>query len=116
MDQMKRRVAPEFLNRIDEVVMFLPLTKDEIAQIVQLQLKLLKKKLLVQDVHIDFDENVTDFLANKSYIPEFGARPVKRVIDEFIVDALGMSLLSGGINKASFINVHCNNDRIVFTN
>lgn len=116
MDQMKRRVAPEFLNRIDEVVMFLPLTKDEIAQIVQLQLKLLKKRLLVQDVHIDFDENVTDFLANKSYIPEFGARPVKRVIDEFIVDALGMSLLSGGINKASFINVHCNNDRIVFTN
>lgn len=116
MDQMKRRVAPEFLNRIDEVVMFLPLTKDEIAQIVKLQLKLLKKRLLVQDVQIDFDENVTDFLTDKGYIPEFGARPVKRVIDEFIVDALGMSLLNGEINKTSVIYVHCNNDRIVFTN
>ena len=94
----------------------MPLTKDEIAQIVQLQLKLLKKRLLDQDIQIDFDENVTNFLTNKSYIPEFGARPVKRVIDELIVDALGMFLLNGGINKTSLIYIRYNNDSIEFSN
>lgn len=79
MEQMKHRVAPEFINRIDEIVMFLPLTRNEINQIVTLQLSSLKKKLSHQDIQIDFNQAVLDFLTEKSYIPEFGARPVKRV-------------------------------------
>ena len=105
VEQMKRRVAPEFLNRIDEIVMFLPLTRDEIGQIVTLQLSSLKKKLSARDIQIDFNQGVVDFLTEKSYIPEFGARPVKRAIDDNIINPLSLELLSGNIDKTKPINV-----------
>ena len=105
MEQMKRRVAPEFLNRIDEIVMFLPLTRDEIGQIVTLQLSSLKKKLSARDIQIDFNQGVVDFLTEKSYIPEFGARPVKRAIDDNIINPLSLELLSGNIDKTKPIKV-----------
>ena len=116
MGQMKRRVAPEFLNRIDEIVMFLPLTRDEIGQIVALQLSSLKKKLSARDLQIDFNQGVVDFLTEKSYIPEFGARPVKRAIDDNIINPLSLELLSGNIDKTKPIKVIGDNQELRFEN
>lgn len=116
MEQMKRRVAPEFLNRIDEIVMFLPLTRDEIGQIVILQLSSLKKKLSVRDIQIDFNQGVVEFLTEKSYIPEFGARPVKRAIDDNIINPLSLELLSGNIDKTKPIKVIGDNQELRFEN
>ena len=113
---MKRRVAPEFLNRIDEIVMFLPLTRDEIGQIVTLQLSSLKKKLSARDIQIDFNQGVVDFLTEKSYIPEFGARPVKRAIDDNIINPLSLELLSGNIDKTKPIKVIGDNQELRFEN
>ena len=116
MEQMKSRVAPEFINRIDEIVMFLPLSRDEIGQIVALQLSSFRKKLASRDIQIEFAPEVVDFIAEKSYIPEFGARPVKRAIDDWVINPLSMQLLSGSIDKSSPINVTCDGVELAFKN
>lgn len=116
MAQMKARVAPEFVNRIDEIVMFLPLTRDEISQIVRLQLNSLVKRLANRGLSFVFDDSVVSFLAEKSYIPEFGARPVKRAMDEYVVNALSVKLLTGSVYKANPIHACAVGDIIEFTN
>ena len=116
MEQMKQRVAPEFINRIDEIVMFLPLTRDEIGQVVDLQLAAFKKKLVPKDIIIDFDPSAREFLVEKSYVPEFGARPVKRAIDEYVVNAMSMKLLNGDIVKDRPIAVSVNQGEMLFVN
>ena len=116
MAQMKARVAPEFVNRIDEIVMFLPLTRDEISQIVRLQLTSLAKRLANRGLSFLFNDSVVSFLAEKSYIPEFGARPVKRAIDEYVVNALSVKLLTGSVDKAKSICASAVGGMIEFAN
>ena len=113
---MKHRVAPEFINRIDEIVMFLPLTREEISQVVDLQLNAFKKKVLARDIQIEFAPNVNNFLTDKSYIPEFGARPVKRAVDEYVINALSLQMLSGGVDKAKPIICTCDGCALIFSN
>ncbi len=105
MEELKHRVAPEFLNRIDEVVMFQPLTRENIRQIVCLQLKSLTKKLRRNDIEITFTDSAIDYLADRGYNPEFGARPVKRTINECVMNELSMKLLSGELTKERLIEV-----------
>lgn len=116
IEQLKRRVAPEFINRIDEIVMFLPLTREEIAQVVRLQLGSFRKKLDKREIGISFDEQAIELLAEKSYIPEYGARPVKRAIDEYVVNPLSVQLLDGGLDKSKPIVVTCTNGELRFAN
>lgn len=97
--QLRERVAPEFLNRIDEVVMFLPLTRDEIRLIVELQIQKFKEKVTQRGVQVVFEGDAIDFLVEKSFIPEYGARPVKRAIDEYVVNPLSIAMLDGSIGK-----------------
>ena len=113
---MKHRVAPEFINRIDEIIMFLPLTHDEIRQIVSLQLESFKRKLEKREIQIEFSSDVREFLTGKSYIPEFGARPVKRAIDEHVINMLSLQLLDGSITKARPIIVTCDMTGLKFSN
>ncbi|HCE54827.1 MAG TPA: type VI secretion system ATPase TssH, partial [Lutibacter sp.] len=113
---LKETIRPEFLNRIDEIIMFTPLNAAEIRQIVKIQLDLLAKMLLTKDIHIDFSEDVIETLANKGFDPQFGARPVKRVIQKEVLNELSKEILAGRITSDSHILLDAFDDKIVFRN
>lgn len=98
MDNLRRTLKPEFLNRVDEVVMFNPLGKGNIRDIVRIHLKDLQKTLAERGVQIDFTDHALDFLAKEGFDPQFGARPLKRVIQKSIINELAKKLLAGNIN------------------
>ncbi|MEP3998930.1 MAG: AAA family ATPase, partial [Ekhidna sp.] len=100
---LKKTVRPEFINRIDDIVMFTPLTKDNIKEIVRLQLEHLKKMLDKQQITLDATEEAIDYLADKGFDPQFGARPVKRTIQKEVLNNMSKSLLSGEIKSDSIV-------------
>ena len=113
---LRQTVRPEFLNRIDEIIMFTPLNKKEIHQIVKLQLNNLAAMLKDKNIAIDFTKDVIEALAEKGYDPQFGARPVKRVIQKEVLNELSKELLSGKITSSSNILLDAFDDKIVFRN
>jgi len=113
---LKQTVRPEFLNRIDDIVMFTPLTKLDIKKIVGLQLKGIKKMLLKQNITLDATEEAIDYLSEKGYDPQFGARPVKRVIQREVLNKLSKEILSGSVTIDSIILLDSFNDELVFRN
>ena len=116
LQELKRRVRPEFLNRIDEIVMFEPLTKEHVKDIVKIQLNNVKKMLKEQNVDLEFTDKLVDYLAEKGFDPEFGARPVKRVIQRDILNELSKKILAGEIRSDSTIVVDVENGKVVFRN
>lgn len=104
-EYLKDHLRPEFLNRIDEQIMFLPLNKTEIKKIAGLLLKKLRKNLADQEVHIEFSESAMDLIAELGYEPEFGARPLKRVIQKEIINELSKAVLSGNFGPGDTIYV-----------
>ena len=114
--KLKQRVPPEFINRIDDIIMFLPLTQEDIIKIVDIQLKALINKLAKNDLEIEVDESAVRFLAQKGFKPEYGGRPVKRAIKDYIVDPLSLALLRQEVNKDSPICFSAVNDEIVLRN
>lgn len=113
---LKQTVRPEFLNRIDDIIMFTPLSKQNIFEIVGLQLKGLTKMLASQGITFDATDEATTYLAEKGYNPEYGARPVKRVIQKEVLNELSKELLSGRITTDSIILLDSFNDKLVFRN
>ena len=113
---LKQSVRPEFLNRIDDVIMFTPLKQSDIFQIVKLQISLLKKMIGKQDITLDATDEAITYLAKKGYQPEFGARPVKRVIQKEIINQLSKEILSGAITTDSIILIDAFDDKLVFRN
>ncbi len=113
---LKQSVRPEFLNRIDDIIMFTPLTKDNIVEIVGLQIKGLKKMLLKQGITFDATDEAIHYLAEKGYNPEYGARPVKRVIQKEVLNELSKELLSGKISTDSIILLDAFDEKLVFRN
>lgn len=111
MEQLKKSVRPEFLNRIDDIILFAPLMRSEIKEIVRLQLKGLEKMLLKNNIRIGFTEEVVEQLSDEGYDPQFGARPLKRVIQKDIVNELSKKLLAGAINSDDDILVTTNGKR-----
>ncbi len=102
-DLLKKTIRPEFLNRIDEVLMFSPLAKKEIRQIVQIQLKQLKQILIKKDITLDATEQALDWIAEKGYEPQFGARPLKRVIQTKVLNELSKEIIEGKIKEGSVV-------------
>ncbi len=113
---LKQTVRPEFLNRIDDIIMFTPLSKYDITKIVSLQLNGVKKMLLKQGITMDATEEAIKYLAEKGYDPQFGARPVKRVIQKEVLNTLSKEILSGTINTESIILLDSFNNELVFRN
>ena len=101
MNMLKKTIRPEFLNRIDETIMFLPLTEKEIKQIVVLQIKSVQKMLSGNGVELVLTDAAIDFLANAGYDPEFGARPVKRAIQHYLLNDLSKKLLSQEVDRTN---------------
>ena len=113
---LRQTIRPEFINRIDEIIMFTPLNKEEIKQIVKIQLNGLIKMLSEQDIKIEYTEDLIEALAEKGYDPQFGARPVKRVIQKEVLNELSKEILSGRITSTSHILLDAFDDKIVFRN
>ena len=99
LDLLKQTIRPEFLNRIDEVIMFQPLLLKDIKEIIRIQLTDLKSQLAKSGVLLEFTEYALDYLAENGFDPQFGARPLKRLIQKQIVNQLSKKLLSGTIDK-----------------
>lgn len=116
MDMLKVTIRPEFLNRIDEIVMFTPLNKEEIGNIVDLHVAKIKKMLADVDVNIELTPKAKEFITTEGYDPEFGARPVKRVLQRYLLNELSKKLLAGSVNKEKPIIVDANDDGLVFDN
>jgi ATP-dependent Clp protease ATP-binding subunit ClpB len=113
---LKQSVRPEFLNRIDDTIMFTPLTKANIKEIVGLQLKGVQKMIAKQGITFDATPEAIDYLAVKGYNPEYGARPVKRVIQKEVLNALSKEILSGKVTTDSIILLDAFDDKLVFRN
>jgi ATP-dependent Clp protease ATP-binding subunit ClpB len=116
MGLLRQNIRPEFLNRIDDIIMFTPLNKENIKEIVRLQLEQLKKLVGKQHITIDATEEAIQFLAEKGYNPQYGARPIKRTIQKEVLNNLSKELLSGTIKADSVILIDCFDDALVFRN
>ena len=111
---LKNTIRPEFLNRIDETIIFSPLTREEIGEVVKIQMAGVNKALKDQGLEIVLDEDVLDWISELGYDPEFGARPVKRVIQKEILNKLATDLISGKVGKKPQIHAHMQRSEIVF--
>jgi len=116
MDMLKKTIRPEFLNRIDETIMFLPLNENQIKQIVMLQIKQVQKMVAENGMNLQLTDNAIGFLAEKGYNPEFGARPAKRAIQRYLLNDLSKKILAQEIDQAKPIIIDQENDHLVFKN
>ncbi len=116
MEMLKKTIRPEFLNRIDETIMFLPLTKNEISQVVMLQMNAVKKMLESQGFTLDVTPSAIEYLADAGYDPEFGARPVKRAIQHLVLNELSKKILSEQVSREQSVVVDANSEGLLFRN
>ncbi len=116
LEMLKKTIRPEFLNRIDEIIMFTPLNRAEIKRIVELQINSAKKLLENNGIELSITDKALNLLADEGYDPEFGARPVKRVIQREILNQLSKDILSGNVDKDKSITIDANGSQFVFKN
>jgi ATP-dependent Clp protease ATP-binding subunit ClpB len=115
-DLLKKSIPPEFLNRIDDVIMFTPLTKIEITEIVRLQFNRIAAMLRENEIEVTISEDAIQWIADKGYDPQYGARPIKRLLEKNIVSELSKAILDGSVTKESSIRIECKNDALAFAN
>lgn len=116
LELLKKTIRPEFLNRIDDIIMFTPLNEEEIRKIVTVQLNSVKKMLAQNGIALEFTDAALTFISDKGFDPQFGARPVKRVIQKYVLNELSKELLGGKINKDRPITIDSNGAGLVFKN
>ena len=116
MEMLKKTIRPEFLNRIDETIMFLPLTKEEIAEVVTLQMNAVKKMLEPQGFTLNVTPAAINFLADEGFDPEFGARPVKRAIQRCVLNDLSKKILSDEVSREKPITIDADSEGLMFRN
>ena len=116
MNRLRTTIRPEFLNRIDEIVMFRPLMKQQIRDIVELQLRDLKQLLAQKEILLEVTDNALDYLGEEGFDPQFGARPLKRVVQKEIVNQLSKKILAGEVEKRGTIRIDSFGDGLVFIN
>ncbi|MDE6306590.1 MAG: type VI secretion system ATPase TssH, partial [Muribaculaceae bacterium] len=116
LDMLKQTIRPEFLNRIDEIIMFTPLNEREIEEIVGLQVNAIRKMLAVNGIALEVTPKALHFLAEEGYDPEFGARPVKRAIHRLVLNQLSKDILAQKVDKERPIIIDVKDDQLVFNN
>ena len=112
---LRQTFRPEFLNRIDEIVMFQQLGKEHIASIIKLQLERVQSRLADRKITLDFDQSAMDFLCDKGYDPTMGARPVKRAIQNYVENTLARELLSGTVKDGETVKVRSEGGKLIFS-
>ena len=115
MSALRAQFAPEFLNRIDEIIIFNPLGKEEIKKIVDIQLSEVNQRLKEKDLKLEYSEKVKNYLAEKGFDPDYGARPLKRVIQREILDSLAKDLLEGKFKEGAKIRINLEDSRLTFS-
>ena len=113
---LRQTIRPEFLNRIDEVIMFQPLMKKEIKGIIKIQLEGLKSMVAKNGIELQFTDYLLEYLAENGYDPQFGARPLKRLIQKEIINQLSKKILGGSIDKSKPVLVDVFDNLVVFRN
>ena len=116
LELLKKTIRPEFLNRIDEIIMFTPLNEKEIREIVGLQLNTVKKMVEKNGIDLQFTDAALDIISHEGYDPQFGARPVKRVIQRYVLNELSKEILSGHVDRSRPIVIDRANDGLIFKN
>ena len=116
MDLLRKSIRPEFLNRVDDIVVFKPLTEFQVEDVVRLQVHLMKQLLGSNGVTIDITENTVKWLAKIAFDPQYGARPVKRVIQKYIMNELSRRIIGGSIDKEKNVVIDFKNEQLVFSN
>ena len=116
LDQLKQSVRPEFLNRVDETIVFQPLSQDEIKEIVKLQFNMVKQMLTKNGVEIDISDNAAELLAKQGYDPQYGARPIRRVLQKQVLNELSKMILADNIDREKPISVDVKDNEFVFKN
>ncbi len=113
-EALKNHFKPEFINRLDEIIIFHPLNQKEIEKIIALQLEIVKKRLLEKKIKLEFTKKLEEFLAAKGFDPQFGARPLKRVIQSQILNDLALQIIEGKIKEGQKVKVDISNNNVVF--
>ena len=116
LDLLKKTIRPEFLNRIDETIMFTPLDESEIRSIVQLQLNIVKRQLAENGIELQFTDAAINLIAEEGFDPQYGARPVKRVIQRHVLNPLSKDILAGKINHGKPVLVDAVEGLLWFSN
>ena len=116
MNMLKQTIRPEFLNRIDDIIMFAPLKQDEIAQIVRIQLNIVRKMLMESGIALEYTDEAVRSISEAGYDPEFGARPVKRVIQRKVLNQLSKDILSGKVDNSRPIVIDAIDENVYFRN
>ncbi len=116
LEMLKKTIRPEFLNRIDDIIMFEPLTKEQISEIVRLQVSTIERRLASQDVRLEVGDDAVELIARAGFDPEFGARPVKRALQRLLLNDLSKALLAGDVDRTRPITVHASGDTLTFRN
>jgi ATP-dependent Clp protease ATP-binding subunit ClpB len=114
IEEVYKTFRPEFLNRLDEIIVFDPLGKDEIASIVEIQVRELQERLAAKRLELRLTDAAREYLAEKGYDPNFGARPLKRLIQREVADALANRLLAGDIAEGSVVEIDRDGEGLVF--
>ena len=115
-ERLFQSVRPEFLNRVDEIITFQPLTQGQIKQVVRLQLGIISKRLADSNIKLSVEEDAVALLAEEGYDPDFGARPVKRAIQRLLLDDLSKALLGGTVDPSQTVVVKADGNHLVFSN
>jgi ATP-dependent Clp protease ATP-binding subunit ClpB len=113
---LKKSLRPEFLNRIDDIIMFTPLTREDTTAITRLQLDLLAKQLKKNGIEFSYTDECVEWLSQLGYDPQFGARPLKRVIQREVLNELSKQILAGKVNKDTGIVLDCFDKQVIFRN
>jgi ATP-dependent Clp protease ATP-binding subunit ClpB len=115
-EYLKKSIKPEFLNRVDDIIMFTPLTREEINKIVRLQLKEVDKMLQENDISIEVSDEAVKLLGEMGYDPQYGARPVKRVLQRMMLNQLSKMILAGKVDKEKTVYIDAQDSELVFKN
>ena len=113
-DAAKKHFKPEFLNRVDEVIVFRELTKDHLRAIVDLEISKISKRLEQKDIKLQYDDNVKDYLIEKGYKPEYGARPLRRAVERYVEDHLAEEILRGNLKAGKEVKVTLDTNKLLF--
>jgi ATP-dependent Clp protease ATP-binding subunit ClpB len=116
MNLLKQTIRPEFLNRVDDIIMFSPLLRKQMASIVQIQLNQLKSLVAENGMHISFTDYLVEYLSEQGFDMQFGARPLKRLIQKLVVNELSKQILSGTIDKTKNVLIDIFDGVVVFRN
>jgi ATP-dependent Clp protease ATP-binding subunit ClpC len=115
LEEAKKTFRPEFLNRLDDLIVFRSLTKPDLVEILDLEVRKVMQRLKNRNILLQLDEKAKDFLVEKGYDPQYGARPMRRSVERFLEDPLAEEILRGAMHEGESIRVSVDKDRLIFT-